>query len=102
MRSSNRVKPEITRACAYVVADSLRQRRRWGAPIPLWMVDLDRALRVELSAAGQDFGTEKEDQQRWISAEELAAQMGVTPRTVRRHAARYAGLKVGGAWIFPT
>ncbi|MBV7701917.1 hypothetical protein NOVA_03965 [Nocardia nova] len=96
------MRAESVRAAAYVVASELRQRRRWGRPVPRWLVDLDRDLTTELTALGHRGMSSDDDGAGWRSTDDVAAEIGCSARTVRRKAPELGGHKVGAVWVFPT
>ncbi|AVH21173.1 hypothetical protein [Nocardia cyriacigeorgica] len=94
--------PDAIRAAAYVVAHEIRRHRRDRTPVPRWLLDLDREVSAELSALGHRAVPTAEDAPPLKSAEDVAADIGCSVRTVRRRAAQLGGHKIAGHWVFPT
>ncbi|UUO03857.1 helix-turn-helix domain-containing protein [Mycolicibacterium novocastrense] len=92
------------RAAAHVVREEIVRRQRFGIPIPNGLRDLDAALFFALlSEAGQQTcQTPSDTEQSWETATQRAQRLGVHPRTIRRHAHRHGGRKIGQQWTFPT
>lgn len=87
---------------AYVTHQEIERRQRFGHPVPQSLRDLDAALhKALLSNPGQQVCQTVTGTTQWETAKERARRLGVDSRTVRRHAHRYGGRKVGQQWAFP-
>ena len=93
--------PEAIRAAAYVTAHEIRRRRRTGNPVPPWLLDLDREITTALSTLGHRARPPAENTPPLKSADDVAAAIGCSARTVRRKATQLGGHKIAGHWVFP-
>ena len=82
---------------AFVITDAICRLNISGERIPRRWPRLLDALNRSLSVSGH---RERVDLSTLKTAEQLAAEWGCTPRTVRRKAEAAGGRKVNG-WIFP-
>src|SRR5690625_1200213 len=86
---------------AYWIGEEIARRQRFGHPVPPGLRDLHTVLnRAVLAEDGQIATAPAEPDSHW-SADELAAFLGISSRSVRRNARRYGGQKVGTQWTFP-
>ena len=89
-------------ACLSVVAEVVGNRRRTGAQIPGWIVELRHRLAVELegvSACGRH-GEVGEADSMVIGTAEAAVLLGCTARAVRRRVVALGGWRVRRDWLF--
>lgn len=94
--------PDDLRACRYVAAEVIRNRRHFQQPIPAWLRGLDRRLDAELRASSAH-GTETEAGQQnleMVGTAEAARILECSTRWVRRIAADLDGQRTGRDWIF--
>lgn len=81
---------------AYSVAVAQQARRRNGRP-PLAALD---ALASTLAAAGQaDEDQDHHGDAEYMTTDDAARLLGISPRTARRLAPGLGGRKVGGRWL---
>lgn len=85
------------RVAAYVVGQEIERRRRYGHPIPAAMREALDAINSALSVDGR---AAVPVLSRLKTTEQLAAEWGCRPRTVRRKAAAAGAKKIGRQWLF--
>lgn len=88
------------RTAAWIVGEELARRRRQGAPIPPALHRTWKALRCSVSDSGQVSGHPETAGAELETVQQRAERLGVSPRTIRRHALKSGQRKVGGRWIF--
>lgn len=89
------------RLLGYVLSAYLDQQRTTGEPIPRALAELNHRLFTALSAHGQETTEQSDTRREWKTTEELAEYHGVSPRTIRRYAASYGGIRIADRWVYP-
>ncbi|MFI1237517.1 hypothetical protein [Nocardia salmonicida] len=92
---------ETTRVAHYVAVKELQRLHNDGQRIPRWLADHERRLRQALAALGHRAIPGPPEQQGWKTCDDIAKEGQCSTRTIRRQAARYGAVKVGGRWLFP-
>lgn len=103
--------------CAWLAGEEIARRQRTGIPIPQALTDLHRELldeisvdrmrqqwtreSRELSATGHSSTQTGTTPEGLESTADVAQRLGLSQRTVRRHAAHHGAHRVGNRWVFP-
>ena len=88
------------RVLAWLAAEEIARRQRFGIPVPQALRDVHTALTRELSQPRHDVCETPTDPARLVTAAELARQHGVSKRTVQRRARKQGVRPVAGRYLF--
>lgn len=91
------------RLAAFVTHQEIHRRQLFGHPIPQSLRDLDRVLHAAILAEPGQHARQSpgEPTQSAETVTQRAHRLGISPRSLRRHAHSYGGRKVGTQWTFP-
>lgn len=87
-------------AARYAVEVAQRARRRNGLPPVASLTALADALDAAMAVGGQtDTIDDAQGDPDYMTTDEAAELLGISPRSVRRMASRLGGRLVGGRWL---
>lgn len=88
------------KGAAYIVGQELARRQRHNIPIPQYLRDLYPALLREVSESGHVSCQTRTGPAELETTAQIAKRLGISERTVRRHAARNGIKPIAGRYLF--